>query len=311
MKKISIVIPTYNEEKNIKLLVDELQSYLKNQLCQYDYEILIIDNCSRDKTQYIVRNMAVKDKNIKAIFNARNFGGLKSPYYGMLQTTGDCTILLCADFQDPIELIGDFIKEWEMGFKIVIGKKTRSKENKFMYFLRKCYYKLMESISTDEQISQFTGFGLYDKDFIEILKCLHDPSPYLRGIVASLGYERKEIEYVQSKRLYGKTSTNFMHLYDVAMLGITSSSKVMMRIATMMGFMFSAICLVVALVYFIFKLLFWNDFQIGMAPMVMGTYLLGSIQLFFIGLLGEYILNINERVINRPLVIEAERINFE
>lgn len=309
MKTISVLIPTYNEEQNIGILLKELVDYFNKELPNYLYELMVIDNHSLDHTKEVVKNMAIENSNIKAIFNAKNFGGLNSPYYGMMQTSGDCTILMCADFQDPISMIKQFVSEWENGYKIVIGRKTKSKENRFVYLLRTCYYKLIKNISNTEQIEHFTGFGLYDKQFIEVLRGLDDPMPYLRGIVAAYGYDRKEIAYEQPKRLYGKTSTNFMHLYDVAMLGITSSSKVVMRLATMIGFICAGVCLVITLIYLFYKILFWGDFQLGMAPIVIGTFFLGSLQLFFIGLLGEYILSINARVLHRPLVVEEERIN--
>ncbi len=310
-KKISIVIPTYNEEKNIFLLLKKLTNYMEITLKEYEYEILLIDNYSTDNTRTIVKEFAGQDKRIKAIFNARNFGGIKSPYYGLLQSSGDCAILMCADFQDPIELIGEFVNGWEEGYKIVIGRKTKSRENRLMYLIRSVYYKLMEKISTSEQIAQFTGFGLYDSSFIKILNDLNDPAPYLRGLVSTLGFQRKEIEYVQPKRLYGETSTNFFRLYDVAMLGITSSSKVMLRFATLIGFALSGISLLIMIIYFVYKLLYWDSFQVGVAPLLMGLFFFCSIILFFLGILGEYVLSINERVMHRPLVIEEERINFE
>ena len=310
-KKISIVIPTYNEEKNIFLLLKKLTNYMEITLKEYEYEILLIDNYSTDNTRTIVKEFAGQDKRIKAIFNARNFGGIKSPYYGLLQSSGDCAILMCADFQDPIELIGEFVNGWEEGYKIVIGRKTKSRENRLMYLIRSVYYKLMEKISTSEQIAQFTGFGLYDSSFIKILNDLNDPAPYLRGLVSTLGFQRKEIEYVQPKRLYGETSTNFFRLYDVAMLGITSSSKVMLRFATLIGFALSGISLLIMIIYFVYKLLYWDSFQVGVAPLLMGLFFFCSIILFFLGILGEYVLSINERVMHRPVVIEEERINFE
>ncbi len=311
MKKISIMVPTYNEEENVELLHEKIVEEFKNNLPNYKYEILFIDNKSKDKTREKIRKICKKDKNVKAIFNAQNFGQFNSPYYGLTKTTGDCTISMCADFQDPIEMIHKFVKEWENGYKIVIGIKTKSKESKIMYFFRSVYYKLIKKFSDVEQIEHFTGFGLYDKDFIKVLSELKDSQPYMRGIVAELGYERKEIEYVQAKRLYGKTSNNFMKLYDAAMLGITSYTKVGMHIATLLGFAMSIICILVAIIYFILKLLFWNSIPIGIVPIIIGMFFIGGVQLFFVGFLGEYIVNINARVMNRPLVIEEERINFD
>ena len=249
-------------------------------------------------------------RSIKAIFNAKNFGQFNSPYYGMLQADGDCVISMVADFQDPVELIPKYVREWENGYKIVIGIKTGSKENPVMYGLRSCYYKLIKKLSDVEQIEHFTGSGLYDRDFIEILRSLDDPTPFLRGIVAELGYKRKEIPYVQPERRAGKTHNNFYRLYDAAMLSVTSYTKVGLRLATIFGSVCAAVSMAVAVVYLVMKLLYWYDFPAGMAPVLIGMCFLGSVQIFFIGLVGEYILSINSRVMKRPLVVEEERINF-
>lgn len=311
MKKISILVPTYNEEENVVPLSREIIQLFENQLEGYNYEIVFIDNYSKDKTKILLNEMCKDNKNIKAIFNAKNFGQFNSPYYGLCKTTGDCTILMCADFQDPISMIPKFISEWENGYKIVCGIKTTSKENKIMYFFRSCYYKAIKKMSHVEQIEHFTGFGLYDKSFIDVLKNLGDPSPFLRGIVAELGFERKDIEYEQAKRRAGKTSNNFYKLYDAAMLSFTSYTKIGLRLATFAGFIFSGLSILVALIYLILKLMYWDQFPMGMAPILIGVFFFGSIQLFFIGLVGEYIMNINTRVMNRPLVIEERRINFD
>ncbi|MEG2295374.1 MAG: glycosyltransferase family 2 protein, partial [Oscillospiraceae bacterium] len=284
MKKlISIVIPTYNEEQNIPLLCEKVPALLEMELLEYNYEIIFIDNFSTDKTRSLLLEECKKNKHIKAIFNAKNFGHIRSPQYGLQQATGDCVVLMFADFQDPIELIVDFVREWEKGYKIVIGIKKQSKENKMMYFLRSCYYKTIKKIADTEQIEHFTGFGLYDQDFIQIIRELDDPMPYLRGIVGELGYQRKEINYEQQKRQFGKTKNNWYSLYDMAMIGITSYSKIIMRLATMIGFIFAGISFLVAAVYFILKLVFWNSFPLGTAPILIGIFLIGSIQLFFIG----------------------------
>ena len=311
MKKISILIPTYNEEGNVVPLSEEVIKLFNDKLKNYDYEIIFIDNHSKNNTRSLLTELCTKNNKIKAIFNAKNFGQFNSPYYGLCQTTGDCTILLCADFQDPIEMLPKFVEEWEKGYKIVCGIKTTSKENKIMYFLRTCYYKAIKKMSDVEQIEHFTGFGLYDKSFIDVLRNLNDPTPFLRGIVAELGFERKEIEYEQAKRREGKTSNNFYKLYDAAMLSFTSYTKIGLRLATFAGFAFSALSIVVAIVYLILKLVYWNNFAAGMAPILIGVFLLGSMQLFFIGLVGEYIMNMNTRIMNRPLVIEEKRINFD
>ena len=310
-KKISIMVPCYNEEENVVPLSEAVIATLEKDLPEYDYEILFIDNCSKDKTREKLILLCSRNKKIKAIFNTKNFGQFNSPYYGLCQTTGDCTICLCADFQDPIDMIPKFVHEWENGYKIVCGIKTSSKENKIMYFLRGVYYKTIKKMSEVEQIEQFTGFGLYDKSFIQVLRDLKDPTPFLRGIVAELGPERKEIPYEQQKRRAGKTSNNWYRLYDAAMLSFTSYTKIGLRLATFIGFGLSAVSVVIAIVYFILKLLHWNDFPAGMTPILLGVFVIGSMQLFFIGLLGEYIMNMNARLMNRPLVIEQERINFD
>ena len=311
MKKISIVIPTYNEEENVVPLSKEIIKLFKNELKIYNYEIIFIDNYSKDNTRLLLLDLCKNNNNIKAVFNAKNFGQFNSPYYGLCQTIGDCTILMCADFQDPINMIPKFIKEWENGYKIVCGIKTTSKENKIMYFLRSCYYKAIKKMSDVEQIEHFTGFGLYDKSFVDVLKNLGDPSPFLRGIVAELGFQRKDIPYEQAERRAGKTSNNFYKLYDAAMLSFTSYTKMGLRLATFAGFILSGFSIIVALVYLILKLIYWNEFPMGMAPILIGVFFFGSIQLFFIGLVGEYIMNVNTRVMNRPLVIEEKRINFD
>ena len=311
MKKISVLIPTYNEEDNVVLLVEAITKEFSDHLKKYDYEIVFIDNDSRDNTQKLLEGICKKNKKVKAIFNAKNFGQFNSPFYGMLQTTGDATISMCADFQDPVEMIHKFVEEWENGYKIVIGIKNKSKENKFVYFLRGCYYKLIKRLSSVEQIEHFTGFGLYDKRFIDVLRNLDDSEPYLRGIVAELGFKRKELNYTLQKRKYGKSKNNWYTLYDAAMLGFTSYTKVIMRIATIFGFMFSLLSFIIALTYFILKLLFWDKFPMGTVPILIGVFLIGSVQLFFIGMLGEYMINMNRRLMKRPLVVEEKRINFD
>lgn len=310
-KTVSILIPCYNEEENVGPMSEAIVNLFENELTQYNYELVFIDNDSHDKTRELLREICSKNSNIKAIFNAKNFGQFNSPYYGILQTTGDCTISMVCDFQDPIELIPKYLQEWENGYKIVIGIKTSSKESKIMYFLRSVYYKMIKKFSDVEQIEHFTGSGLYDREFVEVLRNLKDPKPFLRGIVAELGFRRKEIPYEQPQRRAGKTHNNFYTLYDAAMLSVTSYTKIGLRLATFVGCGVGMVSLVVALIYLIMKLVMWDQFQAGMAPLLIGMCFLGALQLFFIGLLGEYILSINERVMNRPLVVEEERINFE
>ena len=311
MKKVSILIPCYNEQENVRPMSEAIVDLFEKQLTQYDYELLFIDNDSSDQTRPILREICKNNEHIKAIFNAKNFGQFNSPYYGMLQTTGDCTISMVCDFQDPVELIPQYLEAWEQGYKIVIGIKTSSKENPIMYHLRSVYYKMIKKFSDVEQIEHFTGSGLYDKDFIQVLRDLKDPTPFLRGIVAELGYKRKEIPYEQPERRVGKTHNNFLRLYDAAMLSFTSYTKIGLRMATFLGMGCGAISAVIGLIYLIMKLVLWDTFAAGMAPVLIGMFFLGSVQLFFLGFIGEYVLSINQRVMNRPLVIEEERINFK
>ena len=311
MKKISILIPCYNEVENVGLMSETVINVLGETLPQYDYELLFIDNYSQDGTREEIEKICSSNKKIKAIFNVTNFGQFNSPFHGMCQTTGDCTVVMCCDFQDPVEMIPKFVKEWENGYKIVSGIKTSSKENSFIRLLRTIYYKMIRNMSDVKMIEHFTGFGLYDKTFIDLLKQLNDPIPFLRGLVAEYNFKRKDLEYEQQRRRAGKTKNNFLSLYDAAMLSITSYTKVGLRLATLLGFVCSGISLLVALVYLVLKIFNWGSFQAGYTPMILGIFVLGSLQLFFIGLLGEYILNINTRVINRPLVVEEKRINFD
>ena len=311
MKKISITIPCYNEEENVYPLHDALVEMFERDLPNYEYELLYIDNCSSDRTRELLKELGKQDKHVKAILNAKNFGQFTSPYYGMMQTTGDCTILMAADFQDPVEMVPKYVAEWEKGYKIVIGRKTSSKESSIVYHLRSLYYKIIKKFSEVEQIEHFTGFGLYDKDFMDVLRNLKDPTPFLRGIVAELGYKRKEIPYEQPQRRAGKTHNNWYSLYDAAMLSFTSYTKIGLRLATFIGIFVGALSFIIAIVYLIMKLVFWDTFTAGMAPVIIGMFFLGSVQLFFLGFMGEYILSMNQRIMNRPLVIEEERINFD
>lgn len=313
MKKISILIPCYNEVENVEPISMAVVQQMDEKLPQYDYELLFIDNCSTDGTREKLEKICEQNKKIKAIFNVTNFGQFNSPFHGMCQTTGDCTITMCCDFQDPVDMIPVFVQKWEEGHKIVSGVKSSSKENPIVYFLRTVYYKTIKNMSNVKMIEHFTGFGLYDKSFIKLLKELHDPVPFIRGIVAEYGsgFNLAEVEYEQPKRRAGKTHNNFYSLYDAAMLSFTSYTKVGLRLATWLGFISSAISLFVAFLYLILKLTNWYGFQAGNVPLLIGVYVIGSIQMFFIGLIGEYILNINTRVINRPLVVEEKRINFD
>ena len=311
MKKISVMIPCYNEEENARPIYEAVRDELLRSCPNYDYEILFIDNKSQDRTREIIREICKEDPRVKAIFNAKNFGQFNSPYYGILQTTGDCTITMCADFQDPVEMIPQFVSEWEKGYKIVIGRKTQSKESRIMYFLRGCYYKFIKKMSSCEQIEQFTGFGLYDSSFVQTMRDLKDPTPFIRGIVAELGPERKEIEYTQPQRRAGKTHNNWYSLYDAAMLSFTSYTKVGLRLATFIGFISAGISFLIGLIYLIAKICFWNSFTMGYAPMMIAVFFMGGIQLGFLGFMGEYIMAMNTRIMNRPLVVEEERLNFD
>lgn len=311
MKKITVVIPCYNEELNVGPITDAVERVFREQLPAYDYDILLIDNDSTDSTRDRIRVLCAKDRRIRAIFNAKNFGQFNSPYYAMLQSDGDATILMAADFQDPPEMIPKYVEAWEEGYRIAIGIKTHSEENPIMYRLRGIYYKIIRSMSDVDQIEQFTGFGLYDRTFIDVLRKLDDPTPFLRGIVAELGFKRKEIPYDQPRRRAGKTSNNFYRLYDAAMLSVTSYTKFGLRLATFIGAITMGVSIVVALIYLILKLVYWDRFQAGLAPLLIGMLFLGAVIIFFIGMMGEYVLTINQRVMRRPLVVEEERLNFD
>ena len=310
-KLLSIMIPTYNEEENARPIYEAVRDEIRKNLPEYDYEILFIDNKSQDGTRQILRDICQEDKRVKAILNCKNFGQFNSPFYGMLQTTGDCTITICADFQDPVELIPTFVHEWEKGYKIVIGRKTQSRENGLVYFLRSCYYKLIRKMSSVDMIEHFTGFGLYDRSFIQTLRQLNDPTPFIRGIVAELGPERKEIEYTQPQRRAGKTHNNWYSLFDAAMLSFTSYTKVGMRLAEFIGFAVAALSFLVGLFYLIAKLVYWDSFTAGYAPTMIAIFFMGGVQLSFMGFLGEYVMAMNTRIMNRPLVVEECRLNFE
>lgn len=308
MKKISIMVPCYNEEDNVGPMSNALRELFETQLTQYDYEILFIDNKSTDNTRVLLREICKQNPKVKAILNAKNFGQFNSPYYGILQTTGDCTIPVCCDFQDPLEEIPRMLEEWEKGYRIVVMRKTTSRENPIMYGLRSIYYKLVKRYSQVEQIEHFTGFGLYDKSFVQVLRDLKDPTPFIRGVVAELGFERKELEYTQAQRRAGKTHNNFATLYDAAMLSFTSYTKVGLRAATFVGFFCGFFSFIAAIVYLVLKLIYWERFSAGMAPVILGMFFLGGVQLFVLGFMGEYILSMNKRIMNRPLVVEEERL---
>lgn len=313
MKIISFMIPTFNEAENAEAICKAVIQEVTTKLPAYDYEVVFIDNCSTDGTRDVLRKLCAQNPKVKAILNVTNFGQFNSPFYGICQTSGDCTISIAADFQDPVSLIPTLVHEWEKGHKIVSGIKTSSKENGFIYFLRSCYYKTIRNMSNVKMIEHFSGYGLYDKTFVALLRELDDPIPFLRGIVAEYGegFDMVKVEYEQEKRRAGKSSNNFYTLYDAAMLSFTSYTKIGLRLATLFGFVAGIISFIVAIVYLVLKLKYWHTFSAGYAPMTIGVFLLGSLQLFFIGFLGEYVLNINTRVIHRPVVVEEERINFD
>lgn len=311
MKTVSIVVPTYNEEENVYPLACEIIKEFSENIPDYEYELLFIDNNSQDNTRNIIRELCKGNPRIKAIFNLKNFGPDSSPYYGLLQSTGDCAILFCADFQDPIEMIHKMVREWEKGHRVITAIKKSSKENPLIRLFRTVYYKMIKKISDTEIIEHFTGFGLYDRSFLDILRKIDDPIPFLRGVVAEFSENRLEMPYEQQKRRAGKSHIKFFTLYDIAMRSFTSYTKVGLRMATFVGFFVALLSLIIALVYLVLKLLNWYDFNMGTAPILIGMFFLGAIQLIFLGLIGEYIISINRRTMHRPLVVEAERINFE
>lgn len=310
MKLISVVTPCFNEEDNVDEIYGRVKKVFQG-LPGYLYEHIFIDNASTDETVIKLKAIASRDPNIKIIVNTRNFGHIRSPYHALLEAQGDAVISMVADLQDPPEMIADFLAEWEEGYKVVVGIKTSSQESRVMFTVRKLYYSLVKKLSEVELIKNFTGFGLYDKKVIAVLREIDDPYPYFRGLICDIGYEICRIEYTQPQRKRGITKNNFYTLYDMAMLGITNHSKVPLRLATTAGFLLGTLSLVVAFVYLILKLLMWNDFQAGAAPIVIGLFFFASVQLFFIGIVGEYVGSIQTQVMKRPLVVEKERINFD
>lgn len=309
MRTISIVTPCYNEEENVEKLYEAVKSVFLA-LPQFNYEHIFIDNASIDNTFGILKKIAKKDKHVKLILNVRNFGAIRSPYYGLLQAGGDAMILLVADFQDPVYLIPEFLKKWEEGFKIVIGTKPRSKENFIFFHLRSLFYNIISKISETKLIKNFTGFGLYDKEFIDVLRNLNETYPYFRGLISDLGYERYEFTFEQPVRERGKSNVRFYALYDLAMLGFVNHSKIPIRLASFSGFILSLLSFLVALVYLIYKLMYWDRFELGVSPVIIGIFFIGGIQLLFLGIIGEYVGSIFTEIKKKPLVIEKERVNW-
>jgi len=308
-KLISVVTACYNEEENVDALYEAVKKAFSG-LKRYRYEHIFIDNCSTDGTVAALKKICSRDKNVKVIVNARNFGHIRSPYHALIQAKGEAVISLVADFQDPPELIPELVKQWEHGYKIVAAVKLNSEESALFFTLRRAYYWVVTGLSEVQLIKNFTGFGLYDKKVIEVLRSLDDPYPYFRGLISDIGFEPALVPYTQPRRRRGITKNNFGTLYDIAMLGITTHSKVPLRLAAMLGFLLSALCFLVAAGYFVYKLAFWNSFSVGIAPLVIGFFFIASVQLFFIGIIGEYLGNIHTQVLKRPRVVEKERINF-
>ena len=309
MKEISIVTSCYNEEENVELLYKQIEEVMAS-IKGYTYELIYIDNHSTDNTVSILRKIAKSDKNIKVIINTRNFGHIRSPYYGILQSSGDMVIYVASDLQDPPSLIPEFIHKWEEGYKVVMGVKTSSKENHIFSWFRTFYYRMLQRLSEIRLVENATGFGLYDREVIEKLRSLNDSYPYFRGLVADLGYEIATIPFVQPPRKHGITKNNFYTLFDMAMLGFTNHSKVPLRMATMLGFVTAVLSALIGLFYFVYKLINWQNFSLGLAPLSVGLFFFSSVQLIFLGVIGEYIGAIYTQVLKRPLVVEQERINF-
>jgi glycosyltransferase involved in cell wall biosynthesis len=310
MKTLSVVNPCFNEEGNVRELYERVRAVM-NRLGRYRYEHIFIDNSSTDGTVAILRDLAAIDKNVKLIVNTRNFGHIRSPFHAMQQARGDAIISLCSDLQDPPELIEEMVQHWEHGMPVVIAVKKASDESGLMYWLRTKYYRLVNRLSDIETYEHFIGFGLYDRKVMDLISELKDPYPYFRGMIAEIGLPHAEIPYRQPRRRRGITKSNFYSLYDLAMLGITNLSKVPLRLVTLSGFASSVLCIFVSIVYCLYKLLFWNNFSLGMAPLVIGVFFFASLQMIFMGIIGEYIGAIHTLVQKRPFVFEKERINFE
>jgi len=310
MKLISILTACYNEEENVEELHSQIVQVM-SELPEYDFEHIYIDNASTDGTVAILRKLAAADRRVKVILNARNFGHIRSPYHGILQAQGDAVISMAADLQEPPYLIKEFIKKWEEGYKVVMGVKSHSQETRLFFGLRKLYYRILGRLSDVRQVENFTGFGLYDRQVVEILREINDPYPYFRGLIADIGFDAAKVEFVQPARKRGITKNNFYTLFDMAMLGFTSNTKIPLRLATMLGFLTAGISFLVGLFYLVYKLIYWQSFELGLAPLVVGIFFIGGVLLLFLGIVGEYVGAIYTQVLHRPLVIEKERINFD
>ncbi len=310
MKKISIMTACYNEEENIFEVYRQVKEVFEVKLPEYKYEHVFIDNASEDRTVEILRGIAANDLNVKVIVNARNFGHIRSPFHGIMQCSGDAVISIVADLQDPPEMIVDFIRKWEEGYKIVIGVKEQSYEAQWMFKLREAYYRLLHKLSEVEIFKGFTGFGLYDKKIIEFMREFDDPYPFFRGLIAEIGFKAAKIPYTQPARPRGISKNNFYSLYDMGILGIINNSKVPLRIATFLGFLLSFVSFMTAIVYTVIKLFHWDSMPLGIAPLIIGGAFMFGIVLFFLGIIGEYIGAIYTQILKRPRVFESERINF-
>ena len=311
MKKISVTIPTYSDEKCVPVMYERLTKVFTEQLPNYDYEIIFVDDYSPDSTREVIREYCAKDKHVKAVFNARNFGYTRNVFATMQYGTGDATFLLFSDLQDPPEMLPKMVELWEQGHKVVVGQKTKSKESKILFFLRTIYYDVIGKFSDTKQIQHFDGFGLYDRAFIDVMKQIDDPYPYFKGLVSEYGMNIAVVQYEQAASLRGKSGQNFWKVYDAAMVGITSYTKILMRIATFVGAILGIISALLAIFVLFSKLFHWYEYPYGTASIIIGVFFIGAIQLFFLGILGEYILGINTRTMRRPLVVVGEKINFE
>jgi glycosyltransferase involved in cell wall biosynthesis len=309
IRTVTVLTPCYNEAENVRALYERVRAVFQP-LEEYEYEHVFIDNASTDETVSILRGIAARDTHVKVIVNTRNFGHIRSPYHALLQCRGDAVIGMAADLQDPPELIPAFLERWRDGYKVVLGVKSASEESTVMFAIRRLGYRVIDGLSEVKQVRNTTGFGLYDKAFVAVLRRLPDPYPYFRGIVAELGFRYATVPYTQPKRTRGITKNNAYALYDIGVQGIVNHSKIPLRLATILGFCSSVVSLVAALVYFVMKMLFWYNLPIGIAPLIIGLFCVASVQLFFLGVLGEYVGQIYTQVRNRPLVVEQERINF-
>lgn len=310
-KKISVTIPCYGEEKSVRQMYDRLTAVFVEKLPEYDYEIIYVDDHSPDNTEEEIRKLCAVDKRVKAVFNVRNFGFTRNVFASLLYGDGDATFMLFGDLQDPPEMLPQMVAEWERGKKVVVGQKVKSEESKFMYAMRSLYYFVIEKLSSSKQVAHYNGFGLYDRAFIDVLRQLDDPAPYLKGIVSEFAMDLCVLPYEQAKSMRGKSGENFFKNYDIAMLGITSYTKILMRIATFLGAGLGIFSVILALFVLISKLLNWNAYPYGTAAILIGVFFIGAVQLFFMGILGEYILSINTRSMRRPLVVVGEKINFD